>query len=225
MNSNTLKFANAAIALAALTLLCLFALHLLSPDFDPSWRMVSEYARGKYSWLLSLMFGSWALSTWMLALAIVSANRITHSKAGLIFLAIAGLGEAMASICDIDHPLHDLAGMFGILGLPIGALLVSRNLRGQPTGAKSRNSVRWMANLPWISLLIFVGSMVIMYIQFTRAGGQVSPHVTQLPKGVTGLNGWANRLLILVYCSWTITAARFTSQLQLKEFPYETASI
>jgi hypothetical protein len=31
--------------------------------------------------------------------------------------------------------------------------------------------------------------------------------------------------LILVYCSWTITAARFTSQLQLKEFQYETASI
>ena len=36
---------------------------------------------------------------------------------------------------------------------------------------------------------------------------------------------FALRLLILVYCSWTITAARFTSQLQLKEFQYETASI
>lgn len=36
--------------------LLLAALHLLSPEFPPSWRMVSEYAFGHYPWVLSLMF-------------------------------------------------------------------------------------------------------------------------------------------------------------------------
>jgi CelD/BcsL family acetyltransferase involved in cellulose biosynthesis len=40
-------------ALAALA-----ALHALSPEFAPSWRAVSEYANGNYSWALSLMFVS-----------------------------------------------------------------------------------------------------------------------------------------------------------------------
>ena len=28
----------------------LSSLHALSPEFDPSWRVVSEYANGKYEW-------------------------------------------------------------------------------------------------------------------------------------------------------------------------------
>lgn len=50
-------------AASTASLIFLVALHILSPEFDPSWRMVSEYALGNYSWVLSLMFGSWALSS------------------------------------------------------------------------------------------------------------------------------------------------------------------
>ena len=37
-------------------ILLLASLHLLSPGFSPSWRMISEYALGRYAWVLSLMF-------------------------------------------------------------------------------------------------------------------------------------------------------------------------
>jgi hypothetical protein len=30
----------------SLSLLCLLALHFVSPEFQPSWRMISEYALG-----------------------------------------------------------------------------------------------------------------------------------------------------------------------------------
>ena len=32
--------------------------------------MVSEYANGRYGWMLALMFVSWAISTWALAFAL-----------------------------------------------------------------------------------------------------------------------------------------------------------
>jgi len=40
--------ARLAIAAAAAALLLLASLRVLSPEFDPSWRMVSEYANGHY---------------------------------------------------------------------------------------------------------------------------------------------------------------------------------
>lgn len=36
------------IVLTAITILLLLSLHVLSPEFSPSWRMVSEYAYGQY---------------------------------------------------------------------------------------------------------------------------------------------------------------------------------
>jgi ABC-type transport system involved in multi-copper enzyme maturation permease subunit len=48
-----------SIIMTATTILLLAILHVLSPEFDPSWRMVSEYAFGQYGWVLSLMFLSW----------------------------------------------------------------------------------------------------------------------------------------------------------------------
>jgi len=40
----SLPTARVSIAAGALTLVLLAALHILSPEFNPSWRMVSEYA-------------------------------------------------------------------------------------------------------------------------------------------------------------------------------------
>ena len=48
--------ARLALGAAVATLLLLASLHVLSPAFDPSFRMVSEYALGQYGWVLSLMF-------------------------------------------------------------------------------------------------------------------------------------------------------------------------
>jgi len=45
-----------AIFLTGATILLLTALHVLSPTFSPSWRVISEYTFGHYAWMLSLMF-------------------------------------------------------------------------------------------------------------------------------------------------------------------------
>ncbi len=51
-----------AIAAAAGALILLALLHVVSPEFDPSWRMISEYANGRNGSILSLMFACWGRS-------------------------------------------------------------------------------------------------------------------------------------------------------------------
>ena len=54
-------------------------------------------------------------------------------------ISIAGLGEAMASVFDLHHRLHDVAGGPGGLGLPIAAMLISPALllRGKRSSAET----------------------------------------------------------------------------------------
>jgi hypothetical protein len=200
--------ASLAIVAAGAALLLLAGLHILSPEFDPSWRVVSEYANGRYGWLLSLMFASWAVSSFALAFAIRSRVRTRGGRIGLGFLVLAGVGQAMAAVFDINHPLHDLAGVLGIGGLPVAAMLISVSLiRTQPWFA-SRKALLWTANLTWVSVVLMAATFAIMIATYLSAGGDMTAKVvTALPPGVLGLVGWTNRLLIVAYCAWVITVA------------------
>ena len=199
--------ARTSFATSVLTLVLLATLHILSPDFDPSWRMVSEYANGQYGWLLSLMFASWAVSSWALAFTLWSQAKTIAGKVGLGFLIAAGVGEAMASVFDINHSLHGLSALIGIGSLPIAAMLISMYLSHTQTYSGARKALLWTANLTWMSVLLMAATFIILIITFTQAGGEMTSQVTELPSGVIALVGWANRLLIVVYVGWVMTVA------------------
>jgi hypothetical membrane protein len=217
--SLSLPAAQLAIAATAAVLMLLASLHILSPEFDPSWRMVSEYANGQYSWVLSLMFIAWALSSWALAVAIWLQVRTRAGKIGLIFLIAAGIGEAMAYIFDINHPLHGLASMIGIGSLPIAAVLISVSLSRTQEWSSARKALLWTANLTWVSVLLMAVTFAILISTFIQAGGDTTAGVapTVLPPGVIALVGWANRLLIIVYCAWVMTVAWQALKLRKQE--------
>ena len=160
--------ARVAIAAAWAVLLLLACLHVLSPEFDPSWPVVSEYANGRYGWVLSLMFVSWALSSWALAVTLWSQLNGIRGKIALGFLIAAGIGEAMASVFDINHPLHNLAGMIGVLSLPIAAMLISVGLSPTPPWSAAKKSLLWMANLTWISLALMIVSLIALAVTSAR---------------------------------------------------------
>lgn len=208
-----------ATAASAAVLLLLASLHVLSPEFDPSWRMVSEYANGSYGWLLSLMFIAWAISSWSLAFAIRSQIRTTAGRIGLIFLILAGVGEAMGAIFDINHPLHGMAAMIGIPGLPVAAMLISVSLGRTQEWSTAKKTLLWAANLTWVSLVLLAMAFAILVVTYTQAGGDMTAGAapTVLPPGVIALVGWANRLLIIVYCAWVITVARQAVKLRKQE--------
>ena len=197
-----------AIIASIAVLILLALLHILSPEFQPSWRMVSEYANGKYSWVLSLMFLAWAVSSWALAFALRSQVHTTAAKIGLVLLVAAGVGEAMASVFDINHRLHGLAALIGIGSLPIAAMLISVSLGRSEAWSASRTSLLWAANLTWVSVVLMAISFAILATTFARSGADMTAGVpASLPPGVIGVVGWANRFLIVMYCAWVTTVA------------------
>jgi|SRR5581483_7828551 len=200
-----------AIGAAAVTLVLLASLHVLSPEFDPSFRMVSEYALGHYGWVLSLMFLAWGISAWALAVALWAQVNTRAGKVGLWLLAIAGLGEAMASVFDITHDTgHSIAGVLGIGGFPIAAVLLSISLGRTQAWHGAKSLLLWLANLNWISVVLLVATLVLMTVQVAQAYGGHLPQQApaHLPAGVLGLDGWADRLIVLSNCLWVVVAAR-----------------
>lgn len=199
-----------AIGTSVVVLVLLAVLHFLSPEFNPAWRMVSEYANGQYAWVLSLLFFLWGAGSWALAYVLFPHLQTTMGKIGLIFLVLAGIGEAMASVFDINHKLHGLSAMIGIPSLSIAAMLISIALFRTEPWSLARTSLMWTANLTWVSILLMAIAFAVMMATYAQAGGDVSANaevVTTLPEGVIALVGWANRFLILVYCSWVMTVA------------------
>src|SRR5690348_4475629 len=152
------KAANLTLVLSAGTLLVLAILHILSPEFDPAWRMVSEYANGNYGVVLSLMFALWALSSWALAYTLWPQVTTTAGRVGIYFLIASGVGEAMAAVFDINHSLHELASFIGIGSLPVAALLISTNLGRAEAWSAAKKPLLWSAHLTWISIVLMAAT-------------------------------------------------------------------
>ncbi len=205
----SLAAARLSIGAAIGVLLALIVLHVVSPEFDPSWRMVSEYANGRFGWVLVLMFMAWAVSTWALAWALYPLAGTWPAKLGIGLLVVAGIGEAMAAAFDINHPLHMHAAILGMNGLPIAALLIGISFARTGHWGASRRLMLWVSQLPWVSVVAMSGAMALFFMGLSRAGIVMSADskpLAALPAGVTAVGGWANRLLIVSYCVWAIAA-------------------
>jgi hypothetical protein len=65
---------------------------------------------------------------------------------------------------------------------------------------------------------ILMTTLVLMTMQLSRANGGHLPQQApkSLPPGVLGLDGWANRLLVLLYCLWVFVAAWHAIKLHRK---------
>lgn len=202
-----------AVSCVGLAVIFLAALHVLSPEYSPAWRMVSEYANGHYPWVLSLMFAAYGLSALALAYAIRGQMRTRSSKVGLVLLVLAGCGAASASIFDLNQALlHDLAGLLGIGSLPPAAVLITRELVKSEPWSKARLALLWTAHLTWITVVIFVVSFVVSFIvmvaTFAHALGSLpSAPPREVPAGVVALVGWTDRVLVMAAWAWIATVA------------------
>jgi hypothetical protein len=189
------------------TVLLLLLLHFLSPEFDPSWRMVSEYALGSYNGVLLLMFISWALSTWALAFAVRPSLPTPGGRIGWGLLIVSGFGMLMGGLFAIPHTLHGPAAAIGLPTFCVAAVLVTLSLKKSSTG--NYLFPLWRAHLQWISLVLLAVAMGVLISGFVTAGVDMSSGKApeRLPDGVIGLVGYVNRLLIVVYCYWTFSVA------------------
>ena len=188
----------------AIGLLVIVALlHVIKPELDPSWRFVSEYAVGRFGWLMTLGFLAWAASCLALSVAAWPVMTNARGRAGARVLAIVGVALIVAGLFPQDPVtstpdqattagmLHALASIVGIPGVPIAAMLISSGL---PADQDNR-AVRIAAHGTWISLVL-----MIAYLAFAvpRAGGFDSSVYA----------GFMNRLVVVAYIVWQLVLAR-----------------
>jgi hypothetical protein len=209
----SLTAARFSLAAAVLCLVLLTALHAIKPEFNPSWRMISEYAIGNNGWVMVVTFLSLSLSCAALFASIRSQIRTTGGYIGLTLLLISAAAIAAAAFFTTDPitaskdeltwhgNLHGLASMIGIPGLTIAAILISKSLVHNQSWSTARRRHLWMANLTWISLLLMI---IILAVTFPQSGGKFGPNV---------LIGWPNRLVMVGYCAWLISVAWRAAQL------------
>lgn len=190
-------------------LLLLAVLHVLKPEFDPAWRMISEYEIGKYGWLMRLAFFCWGGGFLLFVLSLWHRLGTFGGKVGkwwllLISMALFGAGLfAPQPITDLTRgttdKLHALCGALMIFTLPIAATLIAFALSKHQTTRKSKTPLFWFTLLVWMGLIAFFYTMVRYASQAkTRAYG---PDV---------LIGWPNRFLVLTYSIWLIAVARIS---------------
>jgi hypothetical protein len=195
---------------AALSLLCLIALHFLSPEFGPSWRMISEYATGKHKWLITSFFLLWGASSMLLAVFLWDAAGSTWSRVGVAFLFLSGIGEVMGGLFDIKHKLHGLAFMVGVPSLPVAALLLGYYLIDVAPYSVHATLLLIATHATWISVVVMGAAMGVMMAGFKKSGIPMGPDIpppTSVPNGVIALAGYANRLLVVAYLFWVALVA------------------
>lgn len=208
---NISSLAIGTIAFGFISILCLLILHFVSTEFRPDFRMVSEYALGKHKWLLTTFFISWGLCSISSGLMLWNVVTSGWAKLGVVLLFITGTGAIMGGLFDVQHKLHGLSFGIGVPFLPIGALLISYHLLKKAGWQSHRTSLLLSSHSVWVSLIFMAVSMFLLFSSLKSAGivyGSDSSPLTELPEGVIGFNGWANRLLVLCYIVYPVLTAR-----------------
>ena len=198
------------LATGAMSLVCLLLLHFLSPEYEPSWRMISEYALGKYKGLLTAFFVLSAACTMMLPILLWNETDGLWATVGLVLVFLSGVGALMGGLFDLKHPLHGAAFALGVPTIMVGALLVSYHIVKRPDWSQYSTGTLLTAHAIWISLVLMGVSMAVMMNGFKQAGIAMGPGATPpetVPPGVIAVAGYFNRLLVVCNTAWVMVMA------------------
>jgi hypothetical protein len=192
---NRQGFAKLAIAMAALYEVLLVVLIFLRPDLPVYSTTISEWAIGKFSWLMQGAFFTSALGYLFLGLALRGELKGFWGKAGFIFLFVCFLGTTGVGLFVTDpYPpdltilttlIHTIRGTLAMVLLPIAALLICFNLTHQEKAVKL---------IGFIPLVAFAGFMIHLNLYIIPLGKNgVGPDVPI---------GYPPRILFFSYHIW-----------------------
>jgi hypothetical protein len=182
-----------ALLLVAFCFAAMVLLHVVRTDLDPVRQVMSEYANGRYGFLMTAAFYAIGLSAVVLAIRLGRAlPRRPLTVVMRALLALGGIGLVLAGIFEVERPavpdtveevIHSDATLTAFT-LIIAAMLLF--------AAICRREARW-ADFKAIAL----GLAVVAAL-----GGAFSPFAGQTP-----VNGIAQRVLGLAVVLWLLLTA------------------
>ncbi|MDQ2719414.1 MAG: DUF998 domain-containing protein [Bacteroidota bacterium] len=146
----------------------LIVLIFLRPDLDPTWHTISEWAIGKYGWVMTLAFFISAISYASLLVAIKSETKGILGRIGIILFFICVVGTfgvgtfTTDSIEMIATPtsrglFHIIFGSVALMLFPFAALIISLNIaRKNKEWYSSKQILLWSAGIPLFGFLCFM---------------------------------------------------------------------
>ena len=171
------------------------ALHFLRPDLDPISRPTSEYAVGRYGYLMSTAFFSMSLAAFILVVGLYQGITLAaRSLIGLVFLGLWGIGVLIAMIFPMDAEgalptlsgmIHQVAAPFTFLSVTLGISLVSRRLKLDDQWRPFYRPALFLSPIVWLG---FAGT----FLSF----------ITQ-----SGFMGLAQRITLATIVTWMLLAA------------------
>ncbi len=203
-----------SIVFAASFLAILFVLHFLKPEFDPSWRMISEYEIGRFGWMMRLAFFCWGASVLALLVSLwpsltTAGGVISRGWFIVIVIALVGAGIFKTNpITDrtpnLVNTIHTLCGAIVILTFPIAATVAVSSLLHDSSWVAHRALLVVSLVLVWVGLVAYFASVISARVKNPRAGEPGGPIVYQ---------GWPNRFMVVTYLAWIIIMAATAMQL------------
>ena len=189
---------------ASAFIIILALLHVIKPELDPSWRVISEYEIGHYGWIMQLEF--FLLTAASIGVFATYWHKLTSKsgRAGLIWLLISAFGMIMGgtfvtdpittvkSAWTTNGILHNMGGAIMIFSTPFVITLITMNLIRQKLAKKKKLLLIVFTVMVWLG---FIGYIAITALTYR---GIANPEV---------VIGWPNRIFILGYSFWLIIAA------------------
>lgn len=193
--------ASYSLGAVAVAVFLVIALHDLEPEFDPSWRMLSEYSLGKHGLIMRIAFilGGTAV----MASGVALWQSAGFLSAGLPLVALGPIGAAFIDTDPVTTPRPELTnrskvhaglGTLFILGFPIAATCAGI---GTATQSAAGALLAWAALIPWAGLIWFLGAT----LRFAQGSTVGNPTVRI---------GWPNRFNMLAYMVWVALAGILT---------------
>ena len=187
--SKSAALATAAICCFAYSALALLLLHFLRPDYAPATNFISNYAVGRYGWIMTTWFLAMSCGLLTLALGLYRNDlRSIAARLGLLLFVVASIGLVVSAIYPTDAPgspstrsghIHDMSFLVNVGSIFIATILLSASF-GNHLAWRSYRRTAWT-----LTALILLGFAV----QFLT-----------LHKGMP--YGLANRFFVLVLFAW-----------------------
>ena len=173
-------------------------LHFLRPDLNPISSPTSEYAVGRYGFLMTSAFFSMSLGSFALVIGLYrGVSQRARSGIGLLGIWAVGVLIAMSFPIDpegapqtISGTIHRINGPLAFLSLTAGTILVSRRF-------KQDGLWRPIHRTAVILSLVMLAAFIATFLNIATA---------------SGFAGLCQRIFLVAFVTWfLLTAARLRS--------------
>lgn len=200
------RAARLAFSGAVAFIVLLVSAHILMPELDPSWHVISEYAIGNQGWVMTLAFFALATAFAGLFFTLRSEARGVIGGIGLVLLLVAALGLVLGGAFPTDPitasgderttigAIHQIGATMGT-AVPLAAIFLTWSLAGKPGW---RSGLRYLLPMTVVAVLAMIAAIVIIGQEMVASGGTLGPGVDI---------GWMNRIEIGIYAAWVIVTA------------------